>query len=309
MENPSKILKNIPNEKLGEIKSVKKLHGGIVNQTYKVTSQKGVFVVRINTIDQINVFSKEIYCYRTAKDLSIPSPEVIKLYQDSKNCILVTKYIPGVSNKEIDKSKRAYIWEKLGEYSKLISEIKELPYGEDALNAGDAKSKYTEGMLGYALKEFSKDDDYFIRNGILNIREIERVLDLLNYLKQKINQINFGLIHGDLSLSNVVVNEKGVVYLIDWGSANLLPVPDFQVMEIYLNSILKESFKSGYLSAFLKGYGLEENYIFRNKETINAMFFLNLTDKVRWAIDNDKEEALRNYEKKLMKSKNQLLMV
>jgi serine/threonine-protein kinase RIO1 len=117
------------------------------------------------------------------------------------------------------------------------------------------------------------------------------------------------LIHGDLSLSNVVVNEKGVVYLIDWGSANILPTPQFQVMEVYLNTILKNSFKLGYLSAFLKGLGLEENYIFRNNETINDMSLLNLTDKIRWAIDNDKKEALENYRIKLMKSKNQLLIV
>lgn len=309
MENPSKILKNIPNEKLGEIKSVKKLHGGIVNQTYKVTSEKGVFVVRINTIDQINVFRKEIYCYQIAEKIGIPSPEVINLYEDSEHCILVTKYIPGLSNKDIDKSKRSHVWRKLGEYSKLISEIKELPYGEDAQNAEDAKSKYIEGMLGYAIKEFTKSDDYFLMNRLLNEKEIERVLDLFNYLIKTINKIEFGLIHGDLSQSNVVVNTEGIVYLIDWGSANLLPVPGFQVMEIYLNSILKESYKSEYLTAFLLGYGLEEDYILKNQQIINAMSILNLTDKIRWAIDNDKNEALENYKKKLRMSKNQLLTV
>lgn len=292
-----------------EITEIKRLQGGIVNQTYKVTSEKGEFVIRINTIDQVNVFSKEIYCYKIAKKICIPSPEVINLYEDSENCILVTKYIPGLSDKEIDKSKRSYIWGKLGEYSKLISEINELPYGEDAQNLKDAKSSYIEGMLGYAIKEFTKNDDYFLMNRLLNEKEIERVLDLFNYLIKTINKIEFGLIHGDLSLSNVVVNTEGIVYLIDWGSANLLPVPGFQVMEIYLNSILKESFKSGYLSAYLKGYELEENYILRNKEIINAMSLLNLTDKIRWAIDNDKKEALENYKKKLRMSKNQLLTV
>ena len=93
-----------------EITEIKRLQGGIVNQTYKVTSEKGEFVIRINTIDQVNVFSKEIYCYKIAKKNGIPSPEVINLYENSENCILVTNYIPGVSDKAIDKSKISYVW-------------------------------------------------------------------------------------------------------------------------------------------------------------------------------------------------------
>jgi fructosamine-3-kinase len=294
--------------KLGNIISVTRLDGGTVNQTYKVSTQKGDFVVRINKLDQINVFKKEVYCYQKAKELQIPSPNIIELFQELDHCILITQYIPGLSNKNIDNKDIPYVWRKLGEYSQLSAKVRQLEYGEDAQNTNDAKSKYIKNMLDTAITEFSKMDDYFIINKIFSPSEITRVLELFNILKNKIEDIDFGLIHGDLSLSNVVLNEDGIVYLIDWGSANLMPTPYFQVMLVYLESILKESFKSDYQAEFLKGNGLEEDFINKNIDIINAISLLNLTDKIRWAIDNNKHEALKSYSKKLEKSKNHLLM-
>jgi hypothetical protein len=78
-------------------------------------------------------------------------------------------------------------------------------------------------------------------------------------------------------------------------------------MEIYLESILKESFKSNYLVEFLRGHELDDNYIMKNIEVINTMSLLNYTDKIRWAIDKNKTEALANYTEKLKKTKDQLL--
>ena len=307
MEETVNILKKITSNKLGVIKTATKLQGGIVNLTYKVVAENGEFVVRINNIDQINVFKKEMYCYDVAKKSGIPSPEVIDLYEDGKQCYLITKYIPGFSNKDIEKSKRTHVWRKLGEYSKLISQVKELPYGEDAQDSEDAKLQYSKGMLDYAIKEFAKKDDYFVVNNLSNSGEVARFIELLNNLKGEIEYIDFGLIHGDLTLSNVVLDENDTVYLIDWGSSNLLPTPEFQVMEIYLESILKESFKSSYFVDFLRGHELDDNYIMKNIEVINSMSLLNYTDKIRWAIDKNKSEALANYTDKLKKTKDQLL--
>lgn len=309
MEETIKFLKNINSNKLVAIKSVKKLFGGTVNQTYKISSENGEFVIRINTIDQINVFKKEIYCYEVAYKLGIPSPEVIDLYEDSKHCVLITKYIPGLSDKEIIKESRLHVWRKLGEYSQLISSIKELPYGEDAENVSDAKSHYLNKMLSYSIEEFSNSNDYFVKNNIFNQSEVKRVINLLDTLKSELVKVDFGLIHGDLSLSNVVLNDEGGVYLIDWGCAKLSPVPDFPVMELYLQSILKESFQVEFIFEFLKGYGLDNNYINKTRERLNAMSLLNYTDKIRWAVDNDKKEALKKYKEKLEKTKHQLLMI
>jgi fructosamine-3-kinase len=221
LEETINILKNITSNKLGVIKTATKLQGGIVNQTYKVVTEKGEFVVRINNIDQINVFKKEMYCYDVAKKSGIPSPEVIDLYEDAKQCYLITKYIPGFSNKDIEKRKRTHVWRNLGEYSKLISQVKELPYGEDAQDSKNAKLQYSRGMLDYAIREFAKKDDYFLVNNIFNQGEVAQLLESLNNLNGEIEHIDFGLVHGDLSLANVVRDEKDTVYLIDWGSSNL----------------------------------------------------------------------------------------
>jgi tRNA A-37 threonylcarbamoyl transferase component Bud32 len=309
LEKTIKFLKNLDSSKLGAIKSIKKLFGGTVNQTYKITSINGEFVIRVNTIDQINVFKKEIYCYEVANKLGIPSPEVIDLYENSIYCVLTTKYIPGLSDKEIIEDKRSLVWRKLGEYSQLISQIKELPYDEDAENVSDAKSHYLNKMLSYSIKEFSNSNDYFVKNNLFNKSEVRRVINLLNTLKSKLANVDFGLIHGDLSLSNVVLSDDGGVYLIDWGCAKLSPVPDFPVMELYLQSILKESFQEKYIFEFLKGYGLDNNNIDKTRERLNAMSLLNYTDKIRWAVDNDKKEALKKYKKKLEKTKHQLLII
>ena len=70
---------------------------------------------------------------------------------------------------------------------------------------------------------------------------------------------NAGIIHGDLTTSNMILREKdGLVYFIDFGLAFHSPRPEDKAVDLHL---LKQALDSrhfrkaeGYFNAFLKGY-------------------------------------------------------
>ena len=102
----------------------------------------------------------------------------------------------------------------------------------------------------------------------------------------------FGLIHHDLSLNNTIVDEKGSVYLLDWGSAQVSVTPHLDIAEI-LDSSLNE--QSEEFQSFLKGYGLEYSEYEKIKPEISQLNVLVYMDKLRWAVDRrpDKIEHMR----------------
>jgi len=109
----------------------------------------------------------------------------------------------------------------------------------------------------------------------------------------KDKEYKVGLIHGDLSPRNIIVNDSSM-YLLDWGTAaiDIIPYNEFGIILIE-GEADKEEFNS-----FLNGMGIDEKKYVEIKTTIRKSNILHRLDKYRWATDYDVEN-LKNYTDKL----------
>jgi hypothetical protein len=92
----------------------------------------------------------------------------------------------------------------------------------------------------------------------------------------------FGLNHGDLALSNLLVPEHGAPVLIDWGSARTGPAPFLDFVGLLTAHRVQNDPSDLELLAFAHGYGISLDEI---SETLENLALLDALDLVRWAID------------------------
>ena len=121
--------------------------------------------------------------------------------------------------------------------------------------------------------------------GVITEKESKKIKNI--FLNLKNVGFKFGLTHYDLSLKNTIVATDGEMYLIDWGSAQVAPVPHIDIAEI-LDSSLDEN--SNQFSLFLEGYGLTRQEYEKIKFAIAQLNLLIYMDKLRWAIERRKEK-------------------
>lgn len=100
----------------------------------------------------------------------------------------------------------------------------------------------------------------------------------------------FGLCHNDIALRNTIIDSKGIIYLLDWGTARAEIVPYCDFNEILSSS--KPDKKT--LQAFLDGYGMSLQEFELMRPELEALKLLNVIDTLRWAIDK-KPDNLDEY--------------
>ena len=137
-----------------------------------------------------------------------------------------------------------------------------------------------QGYLQHNINSLT-DVDHLIELGVISQAESQEVKKLFENLKNA--SFRMGLIHGDISLKNIVVNETNQVSLLDWGNAAVTLVPHGAVAQLMHYQILglaeaptMEEFK-----AFLEGYGLSEE----DFTEIRHFLLLKALDNLRWAIN------------------------
>lgn len=116
-----------------------------------------------------------------------------------------------------------------------------------------SKSAITMSFIdGVPLKQFIPDGDY---------SELRPIFEELGKMIGRLHEQ--GLIHGDITTSNVIVRPEGPLVLIDFGLADFSTSDEDQTVEIHLlkrvlQSTHGEVFEETY-SAFLQGYCVQRN--------------------------------------------------
>ena len=108
--------------------------------------------------------------------------------------------------------------------------------------------------------------------------------------------LDIGLVHGDLSLMNVIVDTNTVI-LIDWGTAESHIVPHMEIIGILQNNLQEED---ALFHSFLRGYGMSTEEFRDIKPDIESLAILQSTDKLRWAIEK-KPDKIKEFSEKLQK--------
>lgn len=264
-----------------EIKQITKK--GEVNNTYIFITSENKYIVRIDpnetTLDR---FEKEKWCMGEAKKIGILTPTVYKIGIKHSHPYMVMNYIDGTDGDDLDKNEQKKVWQKLGQYSCKIHNIKVTWYGERMDLPGVFCGNWHE-FIDYNINSLNQKDK-LISLGIIESEQSKTLRNIFEKLKK--SSFKFGLIHNDLSLDNTRINKDGDIYLLDWGSAEVNIVPHIDIIEIMESSL---DYNSEYFKIFLENYGISKKEFEMLEPNIVALKLLQCIDKLRWAIDKKPE--------------------
>lgn len=249
---------------------------GEVNRVYIVERSTGKAIVRLNNESDFPRFKKEAWCLETATRQGILSPKLLDFGVKDDCAFMVLEYIPGLNGKDI-KEDKSRIWKKIGEYAKKINSVSTYGFGERLVSPGSFADTW-DRYLDYNISSLNENDK-LLGLKVLTPENLNVVKDRFVSLKEK--ELKFGLIHGDLSLENVIVDNAKIT-LIDWGVAQSSIVPHMELVDLLQNILSDESdeFKN-----FLEGYGMSVSEYESIKQEMGVLNLLQAVDKLRWAID------------------------
>ena len=271
-----------------EVKTSYQIEGkGITNQVCVVETEINKVVVRMNVKDEYQSFIKEKWCIEQAAEVGVPGPKVMSIGIVDETAYMIQGFIEGVNGGD-STVQESIIWRRLGEYAKLIDSIQVKGYGENLIDPvhGEFQSPPHAGSdgtwQGYVQHNINSlnEHDPLIELGVINQAESQRIKQRFEDIKSE--PFRFGLIHGDISLKNTIINQANQVILLDW-NAKVSVVPHATVAQLMHYQILglDESPNAEEFEAFIDGYGI----IGEDLSGIRNYLLLRAFDNLRWSID------------------------
>ena len=270
---------------------------GVVNNVYDVRSKKNNYIFRYNESSTKKVeFIKEQWCLGLMRELGVLSPKVSKVIFGEEDVCMIQEKINGISGERCNPDQRQIIWKNLGAYAQKFHQIERIE-NEEVVESEFHNS--WKARLTYNIKELSTDDS-LLEKDFLSSEEHIQAREVLDNLVEK--DFKEGLVHGDLSLRNVIW-QNGDVYLLDWGTAEINVVPHHEFGLLLMSNELTER----EFQLFLESYGISKSDYSGIADDIRALNLLHRLDKYRWAEEYD-DTNLEDYAKKIKTALNQKLL-
>ncbi|AOZ90837.1 phosphotransferase [Paenibacillus crassostreae] len=289
---------------LEQVKSSYQIIGkGFVNQVFVVETEYRKVVIRMNDKGTYPSYIKEKWCIEQAAAVGIPGPEVLSIGIADDTAYMIQSFVDGDNG--LDSSVlKSDIWRQLGVYAELFRSIQVKGYGENLIDPvlGEFQSPSHAGSdgswIGYVQYNINSltENDRLIELGVITRMKSLKVRQLFETLKK--GSFDFGIIHGDISLKNTIVNQAGQVILLDWGSAEVSVVPHGEIIYLIQCQIQSGDPNNEEFKAFLDGYGISINDLAEMRQ----LLLLRAFDKLRWAIDRSPDliEPFAEYAKQVV---------
>jgi aminoglycoside phosphotransferase (APT) family kinase protein len=255
---------------------------GFVNDVYLVETENSKFILRTKNAGSPDEYEKEKWAADQARRHGIPTPAILKIGVFDDRAYSIQNFVAGIEGRDLTID-RHFIWKKSGEYAKRIHEIKVGGFGLNFrdMTAGDSKTLWLE-YLDYNIESLNERDE-LLKLGVLTRPRSKFFKKLFGTLRTR--EFRFGLNHGDLSLKNTIVDGNGIIYLIDWGSAEAAIVPHHELLQLLKMNRLENEPNGAEITAFLDGYGLSSREYEEMLPDLKTLSILRAFDKLRWAID------------------------
>jgi aminoglycoside phosphotransferase (APT) family kinase protein len=256
---------------------------GSVNKVFIVEAVKHKVVARMSDrAEALEEYAKEAWCIEHAAARGVPVPSVMSVGRSEGVAYLIQSYIAGDEGRDSPAPKPG-IWRQLGKYARLIHSIGVKGFGLKLsdITQGDARKAWSR-YLEYNIESLTEDDP-LIKLKVLTRPQAKVIKAVFADLTGR--EFTFGLNHGDLSLKNTVVDVRGRVSLLDWGSAEAAIVPHHDLIQMLKMNMLEGVPGGEEIRAFLAGYGISPAALERMMPELESLLVLRSFDKLRWAID------------------------
>ncbi|MBD3919196.1 aminoglycoside phosphotransferase family protein [Paenibacillus sp. PR3] len=268
------------------------LDKGMINQVCVVETERNKVVVRMNNQSTYPSYIKEQWCIEQAASAGIPGPRVLSVGICEDTAYMIQSFVEGENGLDSGVLSRTETWRQLGRYAKMIHAIPVKGYGENLVNPEQGEwvspphpgsDGSWQGYIQHNIKCLT-DEDPLIRLGVLTPEESIKLREL--FVKMSTESYLFGLIHGDLTLKNVLVDSTGQMTVIDWGNAAVAPVPHGDLIHLLLHQMLEDGLNDVEFNAYLDGYGMNQEELIVTRQ----LMLLKSFDTVRWAIDRSPDQ-------------------
>lgn len=258
------------------------IHKGAVNQVFVIQTKNSKFILRINAADSLDEYEKEVWASGRAFKRGVFVPAILKIRVFEEKAFSIQAFIEGTEGRNLAGDK-SFVWKKLGEYASRIHQIKTVGFGLNFQNltAGNAQKSWLE-YLEYNIESLHETDE-LRKLGVLSAAQSENVTEIFENLRWQ--KFVFGLNHGDLSLKNTIIDDSGIIHLIDWGSAEASIVPHHDLIQLLKMNLLENDPNDTEIRTFLDGYGITSGEYKTMLPDLKALSLLRTLDKLRWAID------------------------
>jgi len=185
------------------------------NLTFKLVIDGNPVILRMsNREGTLELYQKEKWSAEVARNNGVSTPKIVDVGVAYDYAFSFQEFIDGVQGTEIP-DELDKIWFNLGKSAKLINII-------PAPNLRVDYEKAVQDLF---------EDNYFVKNGIFS----EGLsLKIRNRLKETLKwEFTPTLCHGDIHPSNVIVDSKDVVHIVDWETATGNRTPHSELAEIY----------------------------------------------------------------------------
>ena len=251
----NEIVKKIVKQTYNELPtSIEEIVGkGKNNFVFKVVVNNNPLILRLSNREKtLELYEKEKMCSETAREAEVPTPKILETGVVDGYAFSFQEYIEGMVGSDTP-NEFSKIWFTLGQYASLINKI-------PALNLRFDYEMFIKNLF---------ENDYFITRNVFS-KELSKKIEnrLVETYKWEFSPT---LCHGNLSPNNVIIDWKGVIYIIDWETATGNRTPQSELAEIYTWNTGKEN-----ISYFLQGYGLKEDEVKVMMRDIQTLILLRL---------------------------------
>lgn len=280
-----------------EVKPI--LGKGRINRIFVVRAESRQIVVRINDLipapDAPEGYAKEQWCLEQTAAIGVPGPAVLQVGERDNHAFMVQSLVPGANAADVP-AKQAMVWTELGRYARLMHNV-------DVSRASVEGQESASGLFSPLSVTTHAAWLRCIQAGIDALTEAEDVLAGDVYPRNQTDDIvagieelkavpfRAGLNHGDLSLTNAMIDSDGCVYLLDWGSALAHAVPYYDLSQMLKIQAASNEPDTSQIEAFLTGYGISLPDMPAVRSTSARLLLLRAFAKARWAIRNNHPEA------------------
>ena len=261
---------------------------GRVNKVFIVETVNNKVVVRMSDrAGALDEYTKEAWCIEQADARGLHVPSVISVGRDEDHAYIVQSYIAGDDAVDLPAPK-LHIWRELGTYAKLVHSIGVHGFGKELsdMTQGDSQKSWFS-YLEYNIASLTENDP-LIKLKVLTPSQSRLIRKLFAELRGR--EFTFGLVHGDISLKNTIVDKRGGVHLLDWGSAEAGIVPHHELIELLMVNMVEGDPDEAQIRAFLDWYGISPAEYQEMMPVLERLLVLRALDHLRWAIDSNVDE-------------------
>ena len=264
---------------------------GLSNYVFVVNHVEGQFVVRISPEpDKSEAFRKELWATQKAREVGVPSPEVLAVGNIDSEPYMITRRVTG--SEATHHPRRSHIVHEIGRYAQIINTIRTTNFGSnfDWTTNGPQHSTWSE----YLDNEWQVERrlGVFTQHKIISSQQIQKLRKVIDDTRTM--RVEPSLNHGDLRLKNVIVDDDGqIAAIVDWEDCLSTIAPQWE-LSISLHDL---SIDEKHL--FIEGYGLGLKQVQEMSPLIKAFNIVNYSNAIAQAAETGDNKSLAEFRLRL----------